>query len=107
MATSQEVTHTFDAMVRRFNPQKMEGLNAIVQFDLSGDAGGLYWLKITETKAETGQGAVDSPNMTLKASAEDWVSMTRGDLNPMNAFMSGKIKVQGDMGLAFKLQSML
>jgi putative sterol carrier protein len=107
MASTQEVEQTFDEMAQRFDPQKVNGVNAVVQFDLSGDSGGLYWLKITETQAESGQGPVENPDMTLRASADDWVSLTRGELNPMNAFMSGKIKVQGDMGLALKLQTML
>jgi putative sterol carrier protein len=38
--------------------------------------------------------------------ARDYVALTRGEANPMNLFMSGKIKLQGDMTLAMKFQEM-
>lgn len=107
MATSQEMSQIFNGMADRVQPEKVQGMNATIQFDLSGEAGGLYWLKIADGKGEAGAGAVESPNMTLKADADDWVAVTRGELNPMQAFMSGKLKVQGDMGLAMKLQNLL
>ncbi len=44
---------------------------------------------------------------TIKIDQEDFESILSGDMNPMSAFMSGKIKVQGDMGVAMKLQSLL
>ncbi len=44
---------------------------------------------------------------TVRIAREDFESILKGDLNPMSAFMSGKIKVQGDMGVAMKLQSLL
>ncbi len=107
MATSQEINQMFTSMAENFDPSKAEGVNATIQFDLSGENGGLYWLKIADGNAEAGQGQAENPNMTLKATAEDWVAVTKGELNPMQAFMSGKLKVQGDMSLALKLQSLL
>ena len=106
MATSQEVASVFTEMANRFQPEKAGDTNTVIQFDLSGDNGGSYWLKVADGKAETGQGTADDPSMTLKASADDWMSIVNGDLNPMQAFMTGKVKVQGDMGLAMKMQSM-
>ncbi len=44
---------------------------------------------------------------TVSVSQEDFIGMTNGSVNPMTAFMSGKIKVKGDMGLAMKLQTLL
>jgi len=44
---------------------------------------------------------------TVKVDKDDFVALTNGDLNPMMAFMSGKIKVDGDMSVAMKLQSLL
>jgi len=44
---------------------------------------------------------------TLKISQADFEAMTSGQLNPMSAFMSGKLKVEGDMSVAMKLQSLL
>ncbi len=44
---------------------------------------------------------------TVKVALEDLEQMVAGDLNPMGAFMSGKLKVDGDMGVAMKLQSLV
>lgn len=107
MATQQEVAQLFVKMAENFDPSKAEGVNATIQFDLSGDNGGLYWVKMSNGQAESGEGRVDNPNMTLKASANDWAAVVKGDLNAMQAFMSGKLKIQGDMGLAMKLQALL
>ncbi len=106
-ATREEVASIFPMMVQRFDPKKVEGVNATVQFDLSGDNGGAYWLHISDGKAETGTGQSESPRLTLKASADDFSSMIGGNLNPMQAFMTGKIKIQGDTGLAMKLMPLL
>lgn len=43
---------------------------------------------------------------TVKVSLDDLNSLLTGDLNPMGAFMSGKIKIDGDMGVAMKLQKL-
>jgi putative sterol carrier protein len=107
MATQQEIAEIFADMARNIDSDKVDGLNAVIQFDLSGDNGGLYWVKMADGKAESGQGQAATPNMTLKAAADDWAAVVKGDLNPMQAFMSGKLKIQGDMGLAMKLQVLL
>lgn len=106
MASIEEVAGIFPAMATRFIPAKAEGVNAVIQFNLSGDNGGLYWLKIADGKCESGQGAAESPKMTLKASADDWFAVSTGKMNAMQAFMSGKLKIEGDMSIAMKLQTM-
>jgi putative sterol carrier protein len=44
---------------------------------------------------------------TITASADTIKALRKGDLNPMMAVMTGKIKIKGDMGLAMKLQSLI
>jgi putative sterol carrier protein len=107
MPTQQELVRLFTEMAENLDPAKAEGINATIQFDLSGDNGGLYWLKMANSKAETGEGRIENPSMTLKASADDWAAVVKGELNAMQAFMSGRLKIQGDMGLAMKLQMLL
>lgn len=93
-------------MAERFKPEKAQGVNAIIQFDLTGENGGDFYIHINDGDLSVSEGHADDPKMTLRASADDYYNMWAGDLNPMQAFMSGKVKIQGDMGLAMKLQSM-
>lgn len=105
MAKAEDVQGLFPAMVDRFVPEKAAGIEATILFDLSGDNGGFYWIKIAEGAATTGAGEVSDPAMTVKASADDWFAVASGQTNAMQAFMTGKLKILGDMGLAMKLQT--
>ena len=105
MATAEEVKGIFPAMVERFIPEKANGLNATILFDLSGDNGGQFWIKVADGSAEAGEGNVSNPAMTVKATADDWFAVATGQVNAMQAFMTGKLKILGDMGLAMKMQT--
>ena len=48
----------------------------------------------------------DDADCTLTVSKEDFQRLLSGDLNPMSAVMSGKVKIDGDMGVAMKLQTL-
>jgi putative sterol carrier protein len=89
------------------NPAKAANMNAVYQFDLSGDDGGQYHIVLKDGKGEAGPGAPENPNITIAMAAGDFVDLSSGKLDGTMAFMSGKIKIKGDMGLAMKLQSVL
>lgn len=107
MASSEQINNIFEGIVSRFDASKAAGINAAIQFDLSGDGGGAYWMEIDDDGVKTGEGNIDNAKMTLRATADDFVNMIGGTLNPMQAFMTGKIKIQGDTGLALKLMPLI
>src|SRR5215471_21438 len=78
-------------------PDKAGNTSATIQFDLSGQDDG---------KATSGKGEVESPNMTMIADSGDFEKIMTGQLDGTAAFMSGKLKIKGDMGLAIRMQSM-
>ena len=96
-----------EAMPEYLIPEKAGSTNATVQFDLSGAEGGKWWIKIADGKAESGKGdAPEAPKLTLLADSNDWVNIMTGKLDGTAAFMQGKLKIKGDMGLAIKMQSL-
>ena len=96
----------FDQMGANINPDAAKGMNATIQFNLSGDNGGQWYVTIKDGTATVSEGTAPSANMTMTMAAQDYVDMTTGKLNGQMAFMSGKLKIAGDMGLAMKMQSL-
>lgn len=96
----------FDQMPGRFKKEAAQGLNAVFQFDLSGDGGGKWQIAISNDKCDIKEGAHPSPNTTISMAAQDYLDMVAGKLNPQMAFMSGKLRVSGDMGLALRFQGL-
>src|ERR1700722_15551655 len=95
----------FDLMPTRFNKDAAKGLNAIYQFDLSGDGGGKWQVEIANDQCVVKEGAHPAPNITISMSAQDYLDMLAGKLNGQMAFMTGKLRIAGDMGLALRMQS--
>lgn len=105
MASKEEVGQIFNQMENSFKPEKAEGVNATIQFDLSGENGGKYWVKINDGSVTHGEGDVGEPDMTLRSSADDFHALVNGNLNPMQAVMMGKIKIS-DVQLGMKMMNM-
>ncbi len=99
------VKDTFDAMAGRFQPSKAAGVNATIQYDITGDQGGTWNAVIKDGTCQVHPGAAASPSLTITMSSQDWLDMTGGKLSGQMAFMSGKLKLKGDMGLAMKIGS--
>jgi len=96
----------FNNIAERFNVEKAAGVNMSVAFKLSGDDGGEWGVKVADGTCEVVEGGMDSPTATISMDAGDYVDMTTGKLNPMMAFMSGKVKVDGDLNSVMKFQQL-
>jgi putative sterol carrier protein len=101
-ATSAQ--QVFAMMPTRFNAAAAAGVNATYQFDLTGDGGGTWQVKVGPGGAEVSEGAPGPANITITMAAGDYLDMINGKLNPQMAFMGGKLKIKGDMSLALKMQ---
>ena len=65
-----------------------------------------YHFRIANESIEVQTGPHASPNITMTMKESDYLAMVNGKLNGQMAFMSGKLKIAGDMGLALKLQNL-
>ncbi len=89
-----------------FLPEKAPGLDAVLQFKFTGEEAGAWFATIKDGKCTVEQGEHASPKMTLSADSSDYVKIFTGQLDGMQAFMQGKIKLAGDLNLAMKLMTM-
>ncbi len=96
----------FNQMVQEFQPEKAGNLHARFQFQLTGEEGGDWVVTVANRECAVAQGTVDKPDVTIGMEASDFVKMVKGELQPVVAFMQGKIKLQGDMNLAMKVQEL-
>lgn len=89
------------------NPEVSAKINLILQFVVSGEGGGSWWLDLTRTPGKIEEGMNDGAACKITMAAADFVAMVNNEANPINLFMSGKLKLEGDMPAAMKLQSIL
>ena len=90
-------------MPSAFVPEKAQGINAVLQFKFSGSEPGDWYAELQDGKVNVQQGTHPNPKMTLSADSDDYIKLFTGQLDPMQAFMAGKLKLQGDLNLAMKM----
>src|SRR5204862_5971987 len=99
-STPQQV---FDGMRQSFQANKAKGVHARYQWDLSGPNGGEWWIDVNDGTFKMGKGKIGNPNVTFAAKDKDWVAVSNGQLGGTWAYLSGRLKIRGDQGLARKL----
>jgi len=101
------VSELMKKMPGAFIPEKAQGVDAVIHFKFTGEEAGEWNATIKDGKAVVAQGIPrKQPNMTLTADSSDYVKIFTGELDGMQAFMQGKIKLAGDLNLAMKLMQM-
>ena len=105
MPQVSSASEAFGIMEENFDASKAAGVDGTIQMELTGEGGGNWAVKLSGGTLELIEGGVESPTTTLTMSADDFVGLVNGDVNAMAAFMQGKIKLKGDMGLAMRFQS--
>ncbi|HNZ48986.1 MAG TPA: SCP2 sterol-binding domain-containing protein [Candidatus Hydrogenedentes bacterium] len=97
-----EVKAFFDGLAGRVNADKIAGMNAVFQFNLDDE---VFVVAIADNAVQVSEGAVEKPSIQLTMTSADFLDLVSGKLNGQTAFLTGKLKVKGDMTLALKLQS--
>ena len=88
---------------KAFKPEVAEGVEAVIQYHLTGDEGGDWIINIKDGKCTVDEGTAENPTMTLTADAHDFKDVLTGKADGMQYFMQGKLKLSGDLNLAMKL----
>jgi putative sterol carrier protein len=88
---------------RAFKPEAAEGVEAVIQYHLTGEEAGDWIVNIHEGKCTVAEGVAESPKMTLTSDAQDFKDVLLGKANGMQYFMQGRLRLAGDLNLAMKL----
>lgn len=77
----------------------IEGMQTTFHFDLDGENGGQYTIHVADQKVEVSDGLNGDPVCVIQATGDNFVSLASGELNPMMAMLTGKLKIsnQGEM----------
>lgn len=95
----------FSGMEEAFSPEKAGSTSAVIQYDLETDDGAKSWtVNIADGTCKTSSGAADSPRVTLQLNIIDFVRLIFRQADGMQLFMSGKLKLKGDMMFAQQMQ---
>ncbi|XP_029941391.1 hydroxysteroid dehydrogenase-like protein 2 [Salarias fasciatus] len=99
---------TFDVIRGVINEDVVKSTQGVYQFDLSGEHAGVWFLDLKSGSGSAGQGPPPSKaDVIMTMSSADFSKMFAGKLKPTLAFMSGKLRIKGDMTLAIKLEKLM
>lgn len=107
MAKISSCKEYFDTLDRRFVASAAKGVEAVYQFNLTGDGGGIWHIKVEDGSWTVVEGAHSDPSATITADAANYVKIANGDMNGLRAVMTRKMTVAGNLVLARKMQQML
>ena len=106
MAVSSPKEFIEAALPAKLTPEKIGDLNMTSQFNITGDAGGDWFITIKDNQAAVQTGIMESPTICLKMKDADFVRLVNGELSGQRAFMTGKLKFKGNMTAGIKLQKL-
>jgi len=100
---AETVQDFFANLASRADPAKTAGMSNSYLFDIEG--AGQWKVDVDDGAVTVSEGAGDA-DVTIVASQETFEKIVAGEQNPTSAYMTGKLKIKGDMGAAMKLQKL-
>ena len=100
--TVEKLVHNHE---KYFIPEAAEGVDAVIQYHLTGDQSGDWIITLRDGKCSVAEGVAEDPKVAFTADALDFRDVLLGKANGMQYFMQGKIKLAGDLNLAMKYPS--
>ncbi|XP_036034909.1 hydroxysteroid dehydrogenase-like protein 2 isoform X2 [Onychomys torridus] len=102
------VEETFRIVKESLSDEVVRATQAVYQFELSGEDGGTWFLDLKNKGGKVGHGEpADRADVVMSMTTDNFVKMFSGKLKPTMAFMSGKLKIKGNIALAIKLEKLM
>jgi len=101
---AESVQEFFQNLEARADPAKTAGMTSSYVFDIDG--AGEWRVDVDDGTISVTEGGGDDADAVISTSQETFEKIIAGEQNPTSAYMTGKLKVKGDMGAALKLQKL-
>jgi putative sterol carrier protein len=101
-----DVGAALTALSESVDVAKLKGMDATMLFDISGEQGGQWTVTVKDGHVDVKEESTGPTPLTIEATSKDVMALLNGQLNPMAAFMQGRLKVKGDMSMAMQLQKL-
>lgn len=105
--TAKQIFQEKIAEKLKLNADKIQNMQVVYEFKLTGSEECTWTLDLTAPGGVISEGSSGKAGCTVTIDVNDLADIVEKKLNPQMAFMSGKLKVAGDMGLALKLGNIL
>lgn len=106
IGVDETLKNIFTGMEEAFQPDRAQGIDSTLQYDIATDDGTKSWtVKIADGTCTTSEGAADDPRLTMSIGLVDFVRLIFNQVQGPQLFMSGKLKLQGDMMWAMQMQN--
>jgi putative sterol carrier protein len=97
------LTDYMEAMPRGFQPDKARDLQAVFQFEVTGEGGGTWTVFVANQTCSVTKGSTPLPSVAIGMSGPDFIQLARGQLNTTQAYRQGRIRIGGDLNLAARI----
>ncbi len=97
------VQKLFEGMPQAFRAEMAGEDSLVFQFHITGDQAGDWYVCVEKGQCTVDQGVHQSPTVSLTLKDHNWLAMAAGELSGAKAFMTGKLKLKGDLMAAQKL----
>lgn len=107
-AAAGPIADTFSIIKGILNPDLVKTTQGVYKFELSGEHAGIWYIDLKNDAGCAGSGEPPvKADVVMTMDSADFTKMFAGKIKPTVAFMSGKLKIKGDMGLAIKMEKMM
>jgi long-chain acyl-CoA synthetase len=106
-AEAVPVAHLFEGMPARFLGEKAKGVEAVISYRITGGGGGDWTVTIRDGRMTLARGIAEAPRVYIVAQDRDYHDIATGKLDGVTALVTGKVKIEGDVGFMAELSQMM
>jgi putative sterol carrier protein len=100
-------TELFTSLPERFRSERAGDLDATYAFELTGDDGGSWTVRVADGALTVEDGLAANADVTVTASASNWMAIVEGRMDPQLAYLTKKLRVSGNLQLALRLREVV